>query len=78
MMLARRAAIQQVVAGAIMHGCAATMVVCSTKFSAAAQRLANAHGCVWWTGPGWRSSCSTPASSPVSESALRVTDVTAS
>jgi restriction system protein len=46
MMLARRAAIQQVVAGAIMHGCAATMVVCSTKFSAAAQRLANAHGCV--------------------------------
>jgi restriction system protein len=39
------AAVQQVVAGAAMHGCSATMVVTNNLFTRAAQQLAAAHDC---------------------------------
>jgi restriction system protein len=39
------AAIQQVVAGAAMHGCSATMVVTNNLFTRAAQQLAAVHDC---------------------------------
>lgn len=38
-------AVQQVVAGAPMHDCAATMVVTNNEFTPAARRLAEQHGC---------------------------------
>ncbi|MFI5509531.1 restriction endonuclease [Mycobacterium sp. NPDC051804] len=38
-------AIQEVVAGAPMHDCAATMVVTNHEFTAAARKLAELHGC---------------------------------
>ena len=40
------AAIQQVVAGAAVHDCAATMVVSNHRYTRAAQQLAEVHGCV--------------------------------
>jgi restriction system protein len=39
------AAVQQVVAGAAMHRCSATMVVSNQEFTAAAVALAQAHSC---------------------------------
>jgi restriction system protein len=39
------AAVQQVVAGAAMHRCSATMVVANQEFTAAAVALARAHSC---------------------------------
>lgn len=39
------AAVQQAVAGAAMHQCTATMVVCNQTFTRAAQALAQAHDC---------------------------------
>ena len=39
------AAVQQVVAGAPMHGCTATMVVMNNLFTRAAQQLAEVHNC---------------------------------
>jgi restriction system protein len=39
------AAVQQVVAGAAMHRCSATMVVSNQEFTAAAVALARAHSC---------------------------------
>lgn len=39
------AAVQQVVAGAAMHGCSATMVVTNNLFTRAAQQLAVVHDC---------------------------------
>lgn len=39
------AAVQQVVAGAAMHGCSATMVVTNNMFTRAAQQLAAVHNC---------------------------------
>ena len=39
------AAIQEVVAGAPMHGCTKTMVVTNQDFTPAARRLAEVHGC---------------------------------
>lgn len=40
------AAVQQVVAGAVMHKCTETMVVSNQLFTSAAQRLAMQHGCL--------------------------------
>lgn len=40
------AAIQQVVAGATVYDCTATMVVSNHRYTRAAQQLADAHGCV--------------------------------
>jgi restriction system protein len=39
------AAVQQVVAGAVMHQCTAVMVVCNRTFTRAAQELAARHNC---------------------------------
>ncbi len=39
-------AIQQVVAGAAVHDCAATMVVSNHRYTRAAEQLAAVHGCV--------------------------------
>lgn len=39
-------AVQEVVAGAVMHDCAHTMVVTNHDFTPAARRLAERHGCV--------------------------------
>ncbi|MCV7214133.1 restriction endonuclease [Mycobacterium crocinum] len=39
-------AIQQVVAGAAVHDCAATMVVSNHRYTRAAEQLAEVHGCV--------------------------------
>ncbi|WP_431231996.1 restriction endonuclease [Mycolicibacterium psychrotolerans] len=39
-------AIQQVVAGAAVHDCTATMVVSNHRYTRAAQQLADVHGCV--------------------------------
>ena len=39
-------AIQQVVAGAAVHDCTATMVVSNHRYTAAAHQLADVHGCV--------------------------------
>ncbi len=39
------AAVQEVVAGAPMHGCTRTMVVTNNDFTAAARRLAELHAC---------------------------------
>ncbi|PND58332.1 restriction endonuclease [Mycobacterium sp. ENV421] len=39
-------AIQQVVAGAAVHDCTATMVVSNHRYTRAAQQLAEVHGCV--------------------------------
>lgn len=39
------AAIQQVVAGAAVHDCVATMVVSNHRYTAAAEHLARVHGC---------------------------------
>lgn len=40
------AAVQQVVAGAAIHDCTATMVVSNHRYTRAATQLADAHGCV--------------------------------
>jgi restriction system protein len=40
------AAIQQVVAGAAVHDCEATMVVSNHRYTKAAEQLAGVHGCV--------------------------------
>ena len=40
------AAIQQVVAGAAVHDCAATMVVSNHRYTKAAEQLAGVHGCM--------------------------------
>ncbi|MBB3603886.1 restriction system protein [Mycolicibacterium sp. BK556] len=40
------AAIQQVVAGAAVHDCGATMVVSNHRYTRAAEQLADVHGCV--------------------------------
>ncbi|GAY15481.1 restriction endonuclease [Mycobacterium sp. shizuoka-1] len=40
------AAIQQVVAGAAVHDCDATMVVSNHRYTRAAEQLADVHGCV--------------------------------
>lgn len=40
------AAIQQVVAGAAVHDCGATMVVSNHRYTKAAEQLADVHGCV--------------------------------
>lgn len=40
------AAIQQVVAGAAVHECQATMVVSNHRYTRAAEQLADVHGCV--------------------------------
>lgn len=40
------AAIQQVVAGAAVHDCAATMVVSNHRYTRAAEQLASVHSCV--------------------------------
>lgn len=40
------AAIQQVVAGAAVHDCTATMVVSNHRYTRAAEQLAEVHGCV--------------------------------
>lgn len=40
------AAIQQVVAGAAVHECEATMVVSNHRYTRAAEQLADVHGCV--------------------------------
>jgi len=45
------AAVQEVVAGAPMQDCTQTMVVSNQTFTAAAQRLAELHGCVLVGGP---------------------------
>jgi restriction system protein len=39
-------AIQQVVAGAAVHDCGATMVVSNHRYTRAAEQLADVHGCV--------------------------------
>ena len=39
-------AIQQVVAGAVVHDCTATMVVCNHRYTSAAEHLAAAHDCL--------------------------------
>ncbi|MGY4709425.1 restriction endonuclease [Mycolicibacterium sp. CBM1] len=39
-------AVQQVVAGAAIHDCTATMVVSNHRYTRAAEQLAQAHGCV--------------------------------
>lgn len=39
-------AVQQVVAGAAVHDCAATMVVSNNRYTRAAEQLAEVHGCV--------------------------------
>ncbi|AQT80007.1 hypothetical protein B1R94_13115 [Mycolicibacterium litorale] len=39
-------AVQQVVAGATIHDCTATMVVSNHRYTRAAEQLADAHGCV--------------------------------
>ncbi len=40
------AAIQQVVAGATVHDCGATMVVANHRYTRAAEQLAEVHGCI--------------------------------
>jgi restriction system protein len=40
------AAVQQVVAGAAVHDCTATMVVTNHRYTRAAEQLADVHGCV--------------------------------
>lgn len=39
-------AVQQVVAGAAVHQCTATMVVCNHRYTRAAEQLVEVHGCV--------------------------------